>query len=63
MIYVTLIIKELIHFFAELTYINIHSIYSYPQTIKLWNNLPLQITDSPSFTSFQNLLHKYNIIL
>ena len=31
----------------------------YPQAIKLWNNLPLQIVDSPSFISFQNLLHKY----
>ena len=31
----------------------------YPQSIKLWNNLPLQIADSSSFTSFQNFLHKY----
>ena len=57
MIYVTLIIKELIHFFVEL-----HDTYKYsfyPQTIELWNNLPLQIADSPSFSSFQNLLHKY----
>ena len=31
----------------------------YLQAIKLWNNLPLQIVDPPSFISFQNLLHKY----
>jgi len=34
-----------------------HSLF--PEAIELWNNLPPQITVSPSFVIFKNLLHKY----
>ena len=33
----------------------------FPHAIQLWNNLPQEITSSPSFVTFKKLLHKYTV--
>ena len=33
----------------------------FPETIELWNNLPPQITTSPSLTIFKNYLHMHTL--
>ena len=59
MIHMILITKESTYPIAEVIHINIHFSPS-NQTIE---QLTLQITDSSSFLTFKNLLHKYLVDL